>query len=62
MRTIKLSILDQSVTRPGGNAKEAVSETIATAKLAEQLGYSRFWISEHHNSSFISAILKETIC
>ncbi len=40
MRKIKLSILDQSVIKPGGNAKGAVNETIATAKLAEQLGYS----------------------
>lgn len=61
MRKIKLSILDQSVIRPGGNAKEAVNETIATAKLAEQLGYSRFWISEHHNSSFIAGSTPEVL-
>ena len=61
MRKIKLSILDQSVIKPGGNAKGAVNETIATAKLAEQLGYSRFWISEHHNSSFIAGSTPEVL-
>jgi len=61
MRKLKLSILDQSVIRPGGNAKEAINETVATVKLAERLGYSRFWISEHHNSSFIAGSTPEVL-
>ena len=39
-RKIKLSILDQSIVRKGSNAMEALNETIATAKLAERLGYT----------------------
>ncbi len=61
MEKIKLSILDQSVIKPGGNAKEAINETVATVKLAEKLGYSRFWVSEHHNSALISGSTPEVL-
>ena len=61
MGKIKLSILDQSVIKPGGNAKEAINETVATVKLAEKLGYSRFWISEHHNSALIAGSTPEVL-
>ncbi|MDO1449110.1 LLM class flavin-dependent oxidoreductase [Rhodocytophaga aerolata] len=46
---LKLSILDQSPVRKGGNARQALLETTQLAQLAEQLGYVRFWVSEHHN-------------
>jgi luciferase family oxidoreductase group 1 len=61
MRKLKLSILDQSVIRPGGNAKDAINETVATVKLAEELGYSRFWVSEHHNSALIAGSAPEVL-
>ena len=58
---IKLSILDQSIVRKGGNAAQAIAETIATAKLAERLGYHRFWVSEHHNSTMIAGSTPEVL-
>ncbi|CAG4997812.1 hypothetical protein DYBT9275_01856 [Dyadobacter sp. CECT 9275] len=61
MRKIKIGILDQSVVRKNSTAKEAIEETIATARLAEELGYSRFWISEHHNSTFIAGSTPEVL-
>lgn len=61
MNSIKLGILDQSIVRSGSSAREAVNETIETAILAEKLGYSRFWISEHHNSSFIAGSAPEVL-
>ena len=60
-RKLKLSILDQSIVRQGSTARDAVEETIATAKLAEQLGYTRFWISEHHNASSIAGSTPEVL-
>src|ERR1043165_4385539 len=60
-RKIKLSILDQSIVREGSTAREAVKETIETAILAEKLGYTRFWISEHHNAPSIAGSTPEVL-
>ena len=60
-RKIKLSILDQSIIRKGGSASQAIAETIETAKLAERLGYHRFWVSEHHNSTMIAGSAPELL-
>ena len=60
-RKLKLSILDQSIIRKGGNAAQAIAETIETAKLAERLGYERFWVSEHHNSTMIAGSTPEIL-
>lgn len=61
MANIKLGILDQSVVRQGSTVQQAIQETIATAVLAEELGYSRFWVSEHHNSTFIAGSTPEVL-
>ncbi len=61
MIPIKLGILDQSVIRDGSTVSEAVHETIETAKIAEKLGYTRFWVSEHHNSTFIAGSTPEVL-
>jgi luciferase family oxidoreductase group 1 len=58
---IKLSILDQSIVRKGGSAEQAIAETIETVKLAEKLGYYRFWVSEHHNSTMIAGSSPELL-
>jgi luciferase family oxidoreductase group 1 len=60
-RKLKLSILDQSIVRKGGTAAQAIAETIETAKLAERLGYNRFWVSEHHNSTLIAGSAPEVL-
>jgi len=61
MTYIKLGILDQSIVRQGSTVQEAIQETVATARLAEELGYSRFWVSEHHNSTFIAGSTPEVL-
>ncbi|MFC1579060.1 LLM class flavin-dependent oxidoreductase [Pseudomonadota bacterium] len=45
---MRLSVLDQSLTRSADQAAVALGETIAMARWCEQLGYERFWVSEHH--------------
>ncbi|MBW5486212.1 MsnO8 family LLM class oxidoreductase [Streptomyces bambusae] len=44
-----LSILDRSRTRQGHDAPQALRDTVALARRAEELGYRRFWVSEHHS-------------
>lgn len=53
---IKLNILDQSPVFEGQNLETSLLDTIELATFADQHNFSRFWVSEHHNSrSFASA-------
>lgn len=54
MKNIQLSVLDQTPIRKGSNASESLQETIELAKLADELGYTRYWLSEHHNSQTLA--------
>lgn len=45
-----LGILDQSPIREGGEARDAVAETLELAQAADAMGYSRYWVAEHHNT------------
>src|SRR5690349_20724838 len=49
MSEIQLGVLDQSPIISGHTPAQAVQETIKLAKLAEQLGFSRYWLAEHHS-------------
>ena len=46
---IPLSILDLSPIVEGGDAAQALRNTIDLAQHAEQWGYHRYWLAEHHN-------------
>ncbi|QDP41806.1 LLM class flavin-dependent oxidoreductase [Radiobacillus deserti] len=48
---IQLSVLDQSAISKGSEAREALSQTVRLAQEVEELGYHRFWMSEHHLES-----------
>lgn len=45
---IPLSVLDLVSMREGGTAADALRETAAAAKAAEDAGYKRYWTAEHH--------------
>ncbi len=45
---LRLSILDQSPVISGQSARQAIEATLALARRAEQLGYHRYWLAEHH--------------
>jgi len=59
--TMKLSVLDQSPIKSGGNASEALQETIELAQLCDELGYHRFWVSEHHASDALAGCSPEVL-
>ncbi len=61
MTNIKLSILDQTHIRRGSNAREALEESVALVRLADRLGYSRYWISEHHNIATLACAAPEVL-
>jgi luciferase family oxidoreductase group 1 len=43
-----LSAVDLSPVPTGGTASDAFANTVEAAQQAEQLGYERFWVAEHH--------------
>jgi luciferase family oxidoreductase group 1 len=47
---VRLSVLDQSPIPQGSSAPEALAATLELAKLADRLGYARYWLAEHHNT------------
>ncbi|MFJ4027308.1 LLM class flavin-dependent oxidoreductase [Paenarthrobacter sp. NPDC089989] len=47
---MKISVLDQSPVAQGKTKAEALRETLALARAAEEDGYHRFWLAEHHES------------
>ncbi|MCP3818188.1 LLM class flavin-dependent oxidoreductase [Streptomyces sp. A3M-1-3] len=49
LATTRFSVLDRSRTRQGHDAPQALRDTVRFARLAEALGYHRFWVSEHHS-------------
>ncbi|HET8573516.1 MAG TPA: LLM class flavin-dependent oxidoreductase [Edaphocola sp.] len=53
LQQIKFSILDLVPVREGFGHKAALQYSVAQAKLAETLGYTRYWIAEHHNAASI---------
>jgi len=58
---MQVSVLDQSPIRKGGSAREAVLETIELAKAAERLGFHRFWMAEHHNTTSFAGSTPEVL-
>jgi luciferase family oxidoreductase group 1 len=62
MRTVlRLSVLDQSPVRSGMTAAEAVQETLELAQAAEQLGYRRYWLAEHHATPGLAGSCPEVL-
>jgi luciferase family oxidoreductase group 1 len=59
--TLRLSVLDQSPIRPGATARLALQETTTLAQLADRLGYTRFWVSEHHNTNTLAGSAPEVL-
>lgn len=60
---IPYSLLDLSPIPEGGTAADALRNTVDLARTAEDLGYNRYWLAEHHNSTGIaSAATAVVIC
>ncbi len=49
LNTIPLSVLDLAPIVAGGSAAEAFRNSVALVQRAEELGYHRYWVAEHHN-------------
>jgi luciferase family oxidoreductase group 1 len=45
---LKLAVLDQSPVAAGSTPGQALQNSIELARTVDRLGYTRFWMSEHH--------------
>jgi len=50
-----LSVLDLAIVNAGGTSSEALAATTALAQRAEDQGYHRFWVAEHHNMPSVAS-------
>ncbi|MBD8067921.1 LLM class flavin-dependent oxidoreductase [Bacillus sp. PS06] len=63
---IPVSVLNLAPIREGQNSKEAIESVVDLAQATEKMGYTRYWIAEHHNtptlvSSATSILIKHTL-
>jgi len=58
---MKLSVLEQSTLSEGSSAEEAISNTVSLSKELDRLGYSRIWLSEHHNLNILQGSTPEVL-
>ncbi|MCC6414308.1 MAG: LLM class flavin-dependent oxidoreductase [Opitutaceae bacterium] len=52
---IPFSVLDLVPVCEGGTPTEALQRSLEAVRLAERLGYQRYWVAEHHNMPGIAS-------
>ena len=52
---ISLSVLDLSPIAEGSNAAQSFRNTLDLARHAENLGFTRYWLAEHHGMPGIAS-------
>jgi len=58
---MRLSVLDQSPISEGSTGADALRNTIDLAKLADELGYHRYWVAEHHGGPMLASASPEAL-
>ncbi len=58
---MRLSVLDQSPVSAGSTPADALRRTIELARLADRLGYERYWIAEHHATQTLASPAPEIL-
>jgi luciferase family oxidoreductase group 1 len=54
-RKLTLSVLDIGPIRSNQSASDCLSSMVSLAKLADELGFHRYWLAEHHNVAAVAA-------
>lgn len=58
---IPLSVLDLAPVASGSSAAGAVRRTVDLARLAERVGYHRYWCAEHHSLPSVASSAPEVL-
>ena len=56
---MRISILDQAPISTHMTAEEALGNSVKLASVADQLGYTRFWLAEHHGMKGLASSAPE---
>jgi len=58
---LKLSVLDQSPVPAGSEPSDALRNSIELARRVDELGFTRFWMSEHHAMDTLACTAPEVV-
>jgi luciferase family oxidoreductase group 1 len=58
-KSYRLSVLDVSPVPSGSSSSDALRNTLDLAQLVDRLGYTRYWLAEHHNTPLIASSAPE---
>src|SRR6185503_682821 len=58
---MRLSVLDQSPISAGSTGPDALRNTLDLARLADELGYHRYWVAEHHGGAMLAGPAPEVL-
>jgi luciferase family oxidoreductase group 1 len=61
MPPFALSVLDQSPVSEGMTGSQALHNTVDLARLADRLGYERYWVAEHHGTPMLASASPEAL-
>src|SRR3954465_12618153 len=61
LNSMRLSVLDQSPIAEGSSGSRALQNTIDLAALADALGYTRYWVAEHHGGPMLAGPSPEAL-
>jgi len=60
-RPLRLGVLDQSPVAEGSTGAQALERTLELARVADRLGYHRFWVAEHHSTPMLAGAAPEAV-
>ena len=58
---MRVSVLDQSPIPEGLDGNDALRNTLDLARLADRLGYHRYWVAEHHGGPMLAGPSPEVL-
>jgi luciferase family oxidoreductase group 1 len=61
LKPLRLSVLDQSPISQGSSGAQALANTLDLARLADRLGYHRYWVAEHPGGPMLAGPSPEAL-
>ena len=59
--TLRLSVLDQAPIPQGSSGGDALRNSLDLARLADRLGFYRYWVAEHHATPMLACASPEVL-